>query len=59
MYRQLLEHSPLLAYPLVALVVFLAVFVAVVFRTFAAKPEAYAKAAALPLEDGTPRDGGH
>ena len=58
MFRQLLEHSSLLTYPLVALVLFLAVFVALVIRTLATKPEAYDATAALPLEDDTAGHGG-
>jgi hypothetical protein len=50
MTRQLLEHSNLLIFPLIALVLFLAVFVAVCVRTFARKAEAYTSEAALPLQ---------
>lgn len=58
MFRQLLEHSPLLTFPLIALGLFLAVFIAVVVRTFAKRPEEYAATAALPLQDDTVRPGG-
>lgn len=51
MYRQLLEKSPLLALPLLSLVLFLLCFVAIVIRTYARRSEAYSKTAALPLED--------
>ena len=51
MYRQLLEHSSLLIFPLIALVLFLATFVLQVIRTFARRAEAYDSAAALPLGD--------
>jgi cbb3-type cytochrome oxidase subunit 3 len=51
MYRQLLEHSSLLIYPLIALVLFLAVFIAVVIRTFAKRADAYESTASLPLMD--------
>lgn len=51
MTRQLLEHSSLLIFPLIALVLFVAVFVAVCIRTFAKRAEAYAPEAALPLAD--------
>ncbi len=55
MTRQLLEHSPLLIFPLISLVLFLAVFLAVVIRTYAKRAEAYATEAALPLaEDDSP-----
>lgn len=49
MTRQLLEHSSLLIYPLIALVLFLAVFIAVCVRTFAKRAEAYESEASLPL----------
>jgi len=55
MYRQLLEYSPLLIYPLIALVLFLVVFIAVCIRTFAKRAEAYSSQASLPL---TNDDGG-
>jgi cbb3-type cytochrome oxidase subunit 3 len=58
MFRQLLEHSSLLSYPLVALVIFLTVYVLVFLRTFARKPAAYDATAALPLQDDTVRHGG-
>lgn len=51
MYRQLLEHSSLLIFPLIALVLFLGTFIAQVVRTYARKPEAYARTASLPLGD--------
>lgn len=51
MYRQLLEHSSLLIYPLVALFLFLGVFIAQVIRTYARRATAYDSAAALPLTD--------
>ncbi len=51
MYRQLLEKSPLLVLPLFALLVFVAVFLAIVLRTYARKHEAYAREASLPLAD--------
>ena len=49
MTRQLLEHSSLLVFPLIALVLFLAVFIAVCVRTFAKRAEAYESEASLPL----------
>jgi cbb3-type cytochrome oxidase subunit 3 len=51
MYRQLLEKSPLLALPLLSLVLFLVCFVAIVARTYMRRSDAYAKTAGLPLED--------
>jgi hypothetical protein len=50
-YKDLLAQSPLLALPLAALVVFFAVFVAVVVRTMAKRAPAYARAAELPLRE--------
>jgi cbb3-type cytochrome oxidase subunit 3 len=58
MFSRLLEHSSLLTFPLIALVLFLGVFIAVVVRTFAKKAAAYDAAAALPLADDTVRHGG-
>lgn len=58
MFRQLLDHSPLLTYPLFALVLFCTVYVAILLRTFARRPSAYDAAAALPLQDDTARRGG-
>jgi hypothetical protein len=48
-------HSPLLALPLLALFLFVAVFAAWVIRTYAKRPEAYAEVAALPLCDDDAR----
>ena len=59
MTRQLLEHSSLLVYPLIALVLFLAVFIAVCIRTFTKSAERYEGEASLPLlDDDQPRHGG-
>jgi cbb3-type cytochrome oxidase subunit 3 len=52
-HKQLLTQSPLLALPLFALLLFLAVFALWVLRTYARRAEAYAKVAALPLESDT------
>ena len=49
MHKDLLAHSPLLALPLAALFLFLAVFVVVVLRTFATKRGEIQRAAALPF----------
>lgn len=51
MYRQLLEHSSLLIFPLIALVLFLTTFVAQVIRTYSRRAESYDRAASLPLGD--------
>lgn len=59
MYRQLLDSSPLLTFPLIALVIFFSVYVAIFIRTFAKKASAYDATAALPLhDDDTVRHGG-
>lgn len=58
MFRQLLDHSPLLSYPLIALVIFFTVYVAIFIRTYAKKASAYDATAALPLQDDTVRHGG-
>lgn len=49
MYNALLAGSPLLSLTLLALLIFVGVFVAVVIRTMLAKPSAYATIANLPL----------
>jgi hypothetical protein len=51
MHMELLSHSPLLALPLAALLIFFAVFVIVVARTMAKRSPHYARDAALPLEE--------
>jgi cbb3-type cytochrome oxidase subunit 3 len=51
MYRMLLEKSPLLALPLVALFIFIGVFALIVLRTYGRRAETYAPAEALPLAD--------
>jgi hypothetical protein len=51
MYKDLLAHSPLLALPIAALLIFLAVFLAVCVRAMTRKPRDYAPAANLPLEE--------
>jgi cbb3-type cytochrome oxidase subunit 3 len=50
-YRDLLAQSPLLALPLAALLIFVAVFVFVLLRTMARGSHEYSKAAALPFEE--------
>ena len=50
MVALLLEGSPLLVLPAVSLVIFMAVFAAVVTRVVFTRKEAYERAARLPLE---------
>ncbi len=50
MYKDLLAHTPLLALPIFAMFVFLAVFVVVVLRTLTGRRHVYDAVAALPLE---------
>jgi hypothetical protein len=45
-------RSPAMAGPLVALVLFFAVFVAITFRVLRARPDQFQGEAALPLSDG-------
>ena len=49
MVRQLMGASPLLIFPVIAMVLFLAVFIAIVLRTWLRKD--LAEHANLPLED--------
>jgi hypothetical protein len=58
MYRQLLQDSPLLVYPLIALFLFVGVFLAVVLRTYTAKEDKLRRVAALPLDEGPSSPGG-
>lgn len=51
MKQQMLLQSPLLALPILALVLFLGVFVAVLVRTYMRRPSAYDPVARRPLED--------
>jgi hypothetical protein len=51
MYRQLLEHSSLLIFPLIALGLFLATFIAQVVFTYARRKDAYEHISSLPLGD--------
>lgn len=53
MKSEMLAHSPLLVLPLLALFLFLGIFLAVVVRTMSRRPRAYASLSAMPLEDGT------
>ncbi len=54
MHRELLSRSPLLVLPIVAMFVFLAVFIAVLIRTMSKRASAYDPIAALPLSETTP-----
>jgi cbb3-type cytochrome oxidase subunit 3 len=55
MYQQYFVHSPLLAFPLLALILFVAVFSAIVLRTLGKKwRETATIASRLPLEDDMP-----
>ena len=58
MFRQLLEHSPLMTFPLVALVIFFGLYVVIFVRTYVKKAATYDATAALPLQDDTVRHGG-
>ena len=51
MHKDLLAHSPLLALPIAALLIFVAIFLVVCLRTMSRKPRDYAPAASLPLEE--------
>jgi hypothetical protein len=50
MYKDLLTHTPLLALPIMAMFVFLAVFVLVGARTLTHRRGAYGDVASLPIE---------
>ena len=50
MVRELMMKSPLLVLPLVAMVLFLIVFVGIVVRTWRRKPDELAKLADLALK---------
>ncbi len=54
MYRELMSHSTLLALPILALVLFIAVFTGIVIRTYRKRAGDYDDLAQLPLgtEDG-------
>ena len=55
MLRQIVDRFDVLAYPVFALAVFVAVFVAVVARARRLAPEQAARLAALPLDDSKER----
>jgi hypothetical protein len=50
-HKDLLQQSPLLVLPVIAMLVFFAVFVAVTLRTMLRRSSAYEKTAALPLSE--------
>ena len=58
MYRELLSHTPapLLALPIIAMFVFLAVFVSVLIRTMSRRASAYDDRASLPFSEETPHE---
>lgn len=51
MLRQIIDRFDVMAYPVFALAVFIAVFVAVVARVRRLAPEHTSRMAALPLDD--------
>lgn len=50
MVRELMMRSPVLVFPLIAMTIFLVVFIAVVIRTWRKKPDELAKLADLALK---------
>jgi hypothetical protein len=55
MYKDLFTQSPIMVLPIVALLLFLGVFVAVLLRTFARKSDRFDAVARLPMEDSNER----
>jgi hypothetical protein len=53
MHKELFEHSPLLMFPLVAMFVFISVWVAAAVRAMTGSSADLAAAARLPLDDET------
>ena len=51
MHRELLSQSPLLIMPIVAMFVFIGVFIAVLVRTMSKRASAYDAIAASPLSE--------
>lgn len=51
MYKDLLAQTPLIALPLAALFIFVAVFFFVVARAMTSRKDEMAKAASMPLDD--------
>jgi hypothetical protein len=56
MYKDLLCQTPLLYLPIAAMLIFMAVFVAVLIRTMSRRASAYSENAALPLCEETPHE---
>ncbi len=52
MYREFFSQSPVLALPILSLMIFIAVFAGIVVRTMRRRPSTFEGIAALPLEDG-------
>jgi hypothetical protein len=50
-HKELLQQSPLLFLPIIAMLVFFAVFVGVTVRTMIRRASSYDKTAALPLSE--------
>jgi hypothetical protein len=59
MFGQLLQNSPLIAFPIVGLGLFLMSFATIVVRTLSRRAEDYRAASELPLEGGTRVDSSH
>ena len=53
MHKELFEHSPLLVFPLVAMFVFISVWVVAAVRAMTGSRAELAAAARLPLDDET------
>jgi len=51
MHAQLLSHTPLLALPIIAMFLFLAIFVGATARTLSRRAHAYSEVARLPVEE--------
>jgi len=52
MHKDLLAHTPLLAMPIAAMLIFLAVFLAVVLHTIVQGRRAYDDVARIPVDEG-------
>jgi len=57
--KEFFRMSPALDYPLLALALFMAVFVAISVRAFMQKPARVDAVARLPLEDGSSKEFSH
>lgn len=56
MFRELFARSPLLAYPIVGMLIFLCVFLGVVAWVWLRDRSHYDQMARLPLDDGAPHE---